>query len=1078
MRGGAEEIYADALEVDPSGREEFLAGACGGDASLRAEVEALLRDAEGADTFFDQLTRGAPGAPGGGIPADRAGTQIGPYRLVSLLGRGGFGSVWLAEQERPIRRRVALKLIKRGMDSEEVLARFRAEQQALALMDHPNIARVFEAGTTPDGRPFFAMEMVEGETITRFCDGHNLSIPERLRLFLQVCAAVNHAHQKGVIHRDLKPSNILVALADGEPVAKVIDFGIVKAIEGSIAGGIDVTRAEQFVGTPAYMSPEQAGGDRSGIDTRTDVYSLGVILYELLVGTAPFDEKTLAAAGREEIRRIIREEEPARPSTKLLDLPEAERTRVAAARKAVADNLPRLVGSELDWIAMKAIEKSKDRRYETADALGKDVQRYLDNEPVSARPPSAAYLLGKMARRHRALLGAVAVIAAILVAATATSVWLAVRAREAERLADARLAQALAEQAARESAQRDAEAVSDFIVEVFRRPDPEVDGRTVTVARALDTASQKLRSGLSDQPVRLALIQEALAKTYAGLGLYPESLELRKKVLETRRSALGTDNPATLAAMHDLISMLVALGYYQEARDLGEEELAVRRRLGGGDDEVSLEAAAMLAANYFRGGDHGKAIAAQKDLLGRLTAAHGASDPRSSRAARVLADYYRQTGDDKSADEIERSTKKDDGARSAPVTDSEHHAKVNKRLEDMEAQLADIREAKGPQSAETLAFMSGLATAYYGSTHRGEAIRTQQELVALLREKLGDEHPETTAAEETLAFYLWRHNRMGEAVELKKKLIERRSKIFGPEHEETLTARADLAGNLQVGDGKSSEAQAMLEECVPLMRKVLGASDRRTLNAISNLARCYATAGRTREAMDLLAECAPQMPDDTFVNLLLANLQLWAGLDDDYNKTRRWMIDYAVARRGGMRNRPDILERAILIACLAPLENPDQGSELLATLARCDEIRAAGGRPKIFEPAPAWRGLAAGMLHYRAGDYEKADAALSETLRLLEGCATWENTPANRAGVNLYRAMSMLKQGKDGEARQLYMEASKAIISPQSAEQPLLGNWDAQGTPLIARLAHREAKAIFEQAPPNPANPAAAAGVP
>ena len=1080
MRGGAEEIYADALEVDSSGREEFLARACGGDASLRAEVDALLRDAEGADTFFDQLTRGAPGAPGGGIPADRAGTQIGPYRLVGLLGRGGFGSVWLAEQERPIRRRVALKLIKRGMDSEEVLARFRAEQQALALMDHPNIARVFEAGTTPDGRPFFAMEMVEGEKITRFCDVHSLSIPERLRLFLQVCAAVNHAHQKGVIHRDLKPSNILVALADGEPVAKVIDFGIVKAIEGSFAGGIDVTRAEQFVGTPAYMSPEQAGGDRSGIDTRTDVYSLGVILYELLVGAVPFDEKTLVSAGREEIRRIIREEEPARPSTKLLDLPEAERTRVAATRKAAADNLPRVVGAELDWIAMKAIEKSKDRRYETTDALGKDVQRYLDNEPVSARPPSAAYLLGKMARRHRALLGAVAVIAAILVAATATSVWLAVRAREAERLADARLAQARAEQAARESAQRDAEAVSDFIVEVFRRPDPEVDGRTVTVARALDTASEKLRSGLSGQPVRLALIQEALAKTYAGLGLYPESLELRKKVLETRRSALGTDNPATLAAMHDLVSMLVALGYYQQARDLGEEKLAVRRRLGASDDAAALEASAVLAANYFRSGDHGKAIAAQKDLLGRLTAAHGAAGPRSVEAARVLADYYRQTGDDKSADEIERGIepKKDDGARSGPATDSEHHARVNKRLEDMEAQLASIREAKGPQSAETLAHMRGLAGAYYGSDHRGEAIRTQQELVALLRDKLGDEHPETTAAEDDLAFFLWRHNRMGEAVELKKRLIERRTRIFGPEHEDTLTARADLAGWLQVGAGKTAEAQAMLEECVPLMRKVLGASDRRTLNAISNLARSYVSAGRTREGLDLLAECAPPMPDDTFVNLLLANLQLWAGLDDDYNKTRRWMIAYAVSRRGTMRTRPDILERAILIACLAPLENPDQGSELLATLARCDEIRAAGGRPKIFEPPPAWRGLAAGMLYYRAGDYGKAEAALSETLRLLERCATWENTPANRAGVNLYRAMSLLKQGKVDEARQLYAEASKAIAPPQSAEQPLSGNWDAQGTPLIVWLAQREAKALFEQVPPNPANPATAAGAP
>ncbi len=1070
MSDEAEEIFADALEVDPARREAFLAGACHGDKELLSEVEALLGDAAGADTFFESLTRGAPGAPGG-HPADKEGAQIGPYTLIRLLGRGGFGAVWLAGQTRPIRRHVALKLIKRGMDSEDVLARFRAEQQALALMDHPNIARVFDAGSTPDGRPYFAMEMVGGQKITEFCDKHNLSIPDRLRLFLQVCAAVNHAHQKGVIHRDLKPSNILVTDGDGAPAVKVIDFGIARAIEGSLAGDIDLTRADQFVGTPSYMSPEQAGGNRSGIDTRTDVYSLGVILYELLVGTVPFDEKTLVAAGRDEIRRIIREEEPARPSTKLLELPDDERTSVATARKVSREALPRMVGAELDWIAMKAIEKSMDRRYETADALGKDVQRFLDNEPVSARPPSAAYLLGKMARRHRALLGAVVIIAAILIAATATSVLLAVRARKAERLADARLAQALEEQAARESAQRDAEAVSDFIVEVFRRPDPEVDGRTVTVARALDTASEKLRDGLAGQPVRLALIQDALARTYAGLGLYPESLELRKKVLEIRRAALGTDNSVTLDAMRDLISAFALLGYYQQARDLGEEAMAIRRRLGASDDAAALEASAVLAANYFRSGDHGKAIALQKDLLGRLTAAYGASDPRSLEAARVLAGFYRQTGDEKSADEIERKAAplKDGDAAKAPRSDAEHHAMVNRHLEEMESRLAGIREKSGPKSGATLAAMQGLARTYYTSDRRGEAIRAQQEVVALMGEKYGDEHPKTIAAEDVLAYYLWRHNRMGEAVDLKAKLVERRSKIFGPEHAETLDARADLAGYVQLG-GKTGEAQVMLEECVPLMRKVFGSSDRRTLDAISNLARCYATAGRTREAVDLLAESAPQMPDDTFVNLLLANLQLWLGLDDDYDKTRRWMIDYAVARRGSMRTRPDILERAVLIASLAPFEDAAQGQELLATLARCKEIRAESGRPQIYEPSAAWRNFISGVLYYRLGEYENAAAALAEAIRLKDEGAKNENSPMARAPINLYRAMSLLRQGKPDAARQLYSDTAKMIVPPQSAEQPLFNIQNPAGGPIEVWLAQREARELFGQAPHAPAN--------
>ena len=1062
MRSEAEEIYADALELDPSEREEFLARACGGDAALRTEVEALLRDAEVADTFFDQLTRGAPGVPGGGLPADRAGTQIGPYRLVRLLGRGGFGSVWLADQERPIRRHVALKLLNRGMDSEEVLARFRAEQQALALMDHPNIARVYEAGVAPDGRPFFAMEMVEGEKITDYCAGRKLSIPERLHLFLQVCAAINHAHQKGIIHRDIKPSNVLVIPGDDKPVVKVIDFGIAKAIEGDLAERTLLTLQGRPVGTPAYMSPEQAGLAGQDIDTRSDIYGLGALLYELLAGTPPFDSRTLLAAGYDEMRRIIREVEPPRPSAKLTSLKAGQTaTHPSQPADAGVERPQRGIPSDLDWIVMKAMEKSRDRRYGTADALSQDINRFIADEPVSAKPPTTFYLIRKFARRNRTSLLVAAGFLLLLVVATVVSTWQAVRAKRAEALAERQRADAVEERNAKELALQDAEAVSNFLAEVFRRPDPDVDGRKVTVAQALDTAGEKLNAELSGQPVRLALLQETLAKTYAGLGLYPKSLELRKKVLESRRSALGADNPATLAAMHDLVSMLVVLGYYQEARDLGEQEVAIRSRAGKADDAALFEAMESLAENYFRSGDRGKAIAAQKDLLGRLTAAYGASDPRSSRAARVLADYYRQTGDDKSADEIERSIepKKDDGARSAPVTDSEHHARVNKRLEDMEAQLADIREKTGSRSPETIAYMQRLAGTYYRSDHRGEAIRTQQELVALLRDKLGDEHPETTAAEDDLAFFLWRHNRMGEAVELKKKLIERRTKIFGPEHEDTLTARADLAGWLQVGAGKTAEAQAMLEDCVPLMRKVLGASDRRTLNAISNLARCYVSAGRTREGLDLLAECAPQMPDDTFVNNLLAELQLWMGLDGDYNKTRRWMIDYAVARRGTMRTRPDILERVVLIACLAPLENPEQGRELMATLGRCDEIRAAAGRPKIFEPPPAWRGWAAGMLYYRAGDYEKAEAALAETLRLLEGGAKWENTSANRSGVNLYRAMSLLKQGKVDAARQLYAEASKAIIPPQSAEQPLAS---ARGAPLIARLAYREAKALFE----------------
>lgn len=1066
MSEEAEEIFTDALEVEASEREAFLSEACHGDIELLSEVEGLLRDAESANTFFDSLTRGAPGSPGSaGPPADKAGAQIGPYRLIRLLGRGGFGSVWLAGQTQPIRRHVALKLLNRGMDSEEVLARFRAEQQALALMDHPNIARVYEAGVAPDGRPFFAMEMVEGEKITEYCAGRKFSIAERLHLFLQVCAAINHAHQKGIIHRDIKPSNVLVIPGDDKPVVKVIDFGIAKAIEGDLTDRTLLTLQGRPVGTPAYMSPEQAGLAGQDIDTRSDIYGLGALLYELLAGTPPFDSRTLLAAGYDEMRRIIREVEPPRPSAKLTSL-KAGQTAMHLPQPADSgvERPQRSIPSDLDWIVMKAMEKSRDRRYGTADALSLDINRFIADEPVSAKPPTTLYLIRKFARRNRTSLLVAGAFMVLLFIATVVSTWQAVRAKRAEALAERQRADAVEERNAKDVALRDAEAVSKFLAEVFRRPDPDVDGRSVTVAQALDTASDKLNAELSGQPVRLALLQEALAKTYAGLGLYPKSLELRRKVLESRRSTLGTDNPATIAAMHELVSMLVALGYYQEARDLGEQEVAVRSRTGKADDAASSEAMESLAVNYFRSGDHEKAVAAQKDLLQRFTAAYGPTDPRTVKAARVLANYYRQIGDDKSADEVERSIKpnKDGGATSPPVTDSEHHAEVNERLQAMENHLSDLRKKTGPQSPETLAYMRELAGAYYGSNHRGEAIRMQEELAALLRDKLGDEHPETTAAEDTLAFYYWRHNRMGEAAVLKMRLIERRTKIFGPEHADTLASRAELAGWLQIGAGRTGEAQATLEECVPLMRKVLGSSDQRTLDAISNLARCYTNSGKTREAVDLLAECAPQMPGDTFVNSLLAELQLWLGLDGDYNKTRRWMIDYAVTRRGTMRSRPDILERAVLIACLAPLENPEQGRELLATIERCAEIRAASGRPKIFEPAQGWRYLVVGLLHYRTGDYEKAEESFSQSLRSMEEGNQWENTPEDRARVNLYRAMSMLKHGKADEGRQLYDDANKMLAPPPSAEQPLFRNQGPQRYSLAAWLAQREATALYQ----------------
>jgi serine/threonine protein kinase len=396
----------------------------------------LLRAHDEAGRFLDPV--GVPAAPTEGPSAalESPGAVIGPYKLLQVIGEGGMGVVYMAEQEQPIRRRVALKIIKPGMDSAQVIARFEAERQALALMDHQNIAKVLDAGTTESGRPYFVMELVHGVPITQYCDEHHLIPKARLELFLPVCHAVQHAHQKGIIHRDLKPSNVLVCLYDGVPVPKVIDFGVAKATGQSLTERTMFTQFGSLVGTLEYMSPEQAEMSQLGIDTRSDVYSMGVMLYELLTGTTPLERKRVREAGFDEIRRLIREEEPPKPSTRLSTSGVALAA-ISAQRQTEPAKLARLVRGELDWIVMKALEKDRNRRYETANSLARDVERYLHDEPVEACRPTAGYKLRKFARKHKAGLATAIGFAAVLILGTAVSAWQAVRATQAEAVAQA-----------------------------------------------------------------------------------------------------------------------------------------------------------------------------------------------------------------------------------------------------------------------------------------------------------------------------------------------------------------------------------------------------------------------------------------------------------------------------------------------------------------------------------------------------------------------------------------------------------------------------------------------------------------
>jgi eukaryotic-like serine/threonine-protein kinase len=421
-------IFDTAVEMPPERRAVFLEEACAGDGALRQRVEALLRAHEAAGQFMGNPALAPKSETMAVQPAEQPGAKIGRYKLLQQIGEGGCGIVYMAEQHEPVRRQVALKVIKLGMDTRSVIARFEAERQALALMDHPNIAKVLDAGSTEAGRPYFVMELVRGIKITDYSDQNNLSTRERLDLFVQVCQAIQHAHQKGIIHRDIKPSNILVTHNDGVPMPKVIDFGIAKATQQPLTDKTLFTAFDQFIGTPAYMSPEQAEMNASGIDMRSDIYSLGILLYELLTGTTPFDARSLMEAGLEEIRRIIREEDPVPPSTRLSTLTMEELTGVAKRRRAEAVKLSGTIRGELDWIVMKCLEKDRTRRYDTASSLASDVQRQLRNELVLARPASPLYRLRKMLRRNKLIVTAVSAVLAGLLLGLLLAAWLAFRA--------------------------------------------------------------------------------------------------------------------------------------------------------------------------------------------------------------------------------------------------------------------------------------------------------------------------------------------------------------------------------------------------------------------------------------------------------------------------------------------------------------------------------------------------------------------------------------------------------------------------------------------------------------------------